>query len=436
VLTGGGRDVPDRQRTLRHTIAWSHELLDETEQRLFARLAIFVGTFTLDAAEQVCAADLDTVASLVEKSLLRQGADQFRMLATIREFALERLEESAEREEIARRHIDFFLTLAEREGSDVEREASLRLERMDSQHDNFRAALQFARELDEPSLELRLVSALGGFWQYRSHLSEGLERIRGALSRDPGVPAVIRGHALRMGTMIAYKQGDVQTARQMAEELRQLHDGTGDEEGVAQSMTLLGIIALEERRFGRARTLLEQAKSIHERLGNDLGLQAAFHNLGLLAMGQGDYGRARAELGSALAISEKHGLEGPAANNLCDLGFAELGDRRLDQARVRFRDALSAAVRLGWKENVAYCLVGFAALAVAAGELDRAGLVLGQAELLVEDHHLKLAGYAEAERAQAEGELVTRLGEDRLGALREEGRALSMEAVLSEAQPT
>jgi predicted ATPase/class 3 adenylate cyclase len=432
VLTGGGRDVPDRQRTLRNTIAWSFELLDESEQTLFSRLAVFVGGFTIDAAEQVCDADLDTLASLVEKSLIRQGDDRFRMLETIRDFALERLEESGEHEQIARRHIGFFLVFAAAEGLDSERETSVWLERLDSEQDNFRAALQFARELDDPRLELQLASTLAEYWNYRS-LREGLERIREALARDPGAPADIRGSALQNGALIAIKQGDSETARALAEEKRELHAGTGDEAGLAQSINMLGIIAMEAGRYGDSRALLEESKSMRERLGDEHAIQSSLHNLGLLAMDQGDYRGARAELRSALAIAERQDWEGPRANSLCDLAFAELGDGRLDEARAHFGDAVAAAGRLGWKENLAYCFVGVGALAVVAGRFDQAGHFLGQADRLVEELPLKFEAYAEGTRVQIGADLRARLGEDRLEALRAEGRALSIEAAVSEA---
>jgi predicted ATPase len=433
VLTGGGRDVPDRQRTLRNTIGWSYELLDETEQRLFSRLAIFMGGFTIDAAEQVCDADLDTLTSLVEKSLIRQGEDRFRMLETIREFALERLEESGEREHIARRHVDFLLALARQQGSDHEGQASVELERLESEHDNFRGALQFARELDDPRLELQLAAALGDMWHYRSHLREGLERIRQALARDPHAPVDLRGPALNQGAMIAIKQGDFATARELAEEMGELYAGTEDETGVAQSMNMLGVTAMAEGRYADSRVLLEESKSIRERIGDAYRIHTSLHNLGLLAMAQGDYRGARAELGSALALAERHGWEGPIANSLCDLAFAELGDGGLDDARGHFRDALTAADRMGWKENVAYCLVGCGVLAVAASELDRAGHFLGQADRLVDDLPLKFEVYAESARAQVEADLRSRLGADRLEAVRVEGCALSIEAAVSEA---
>ena len=153
------------------------------------------------------------VASLVEKSLVRQGEDRFRMLETIREFALERLEESGELEQIRRRHVDFFLALAERESSGVRDPSPAQLERLDSEHDNFRASLQFARELGEPRLELRLASALLEFWEIRSHL----RRVSSASVRRS---TVIRKHPrrsgakrLHRGALIALKQGDFETAR-------------------------------------------------------------------------------------------------------------------------------------------------------------------------------------------------------------------------------
>jgi predicted ATPase len=429
VLTGGARDVPERQRTLRDTIAWSYELLDETEQMLFIRVAVFVGGFTLAAAEQVADAALDTLTSLVENSLVRQGEDRFRMLETIREFALERLSEDRELEHVRRRHIDFFLALAEREASDTQ----VSLERLDSERANLRAALQFARELGEPELELRLASALSNFWEFRSDLREGLEHIRGALDRDPDAPAEVRLPALSRGTMIAIKQGDLESARLLAEQKRQLHAAIGDEKGVGDSIHLLGVIATSEGRYTESRALLEQGKSIRERLGDEADVQSSFHVLGLVAMDEGDFGRARAELGAALAIAEKDGMERWIANSQCDLAFAELGDGRIEEARLLFGEALAAAARMGWTENVAFCLVGCSAVAAAAGDFDHAGRLLGQGERLCEDIHLKLEVYAEVVQARVEGDLRSRLGKDRLEALRAEGRSLSMEDAVSEA---
>ena len=432
VLTGGARDVPERQRTLRDTIAWSYELLDEAEQMLFTRVAVFVGGFTLAAAENVAEADLDTLASLVEKSLVRQGEDRFRMLETIREFAVERLEESGDLDRIRRRHFDFFLELAGREQSETDRQGAEWLQGLEVEHDNFRAALRFARALDDPRLELRLVSSLADFWEHRGHLAEGLDRIREALDRDPDAPAEIRVPALQWGSMIALKQGDFEAARQLAKEKRRLAAALGDEAAVAGSIRVLGNVASAEGRYDEARVLLEQSKSISERLGDELGLQSSVHNLGLLAMDQGDYGRARQDLESALAISERRGLRRARANSLCDLAFAELGEGS-GNARSRFLEALSACAQMGWRENIAYCLVGCGAVALAADGLEHAGHFLGQADRLCDDLTLRLEPYAQAVGDQVEQDLRSRAGEDRLEAFRAEGRSLSMEDAVSEA---
>ena len=433
VLTGGARDLPDRQRTLRDTIAWSYELLDDHEQKLFARLGVFVGGFTLTAAEDVCDAELDVLASLVEKSLLRRGDERFGMLETIREYAFERLDKSGEPDEARRRHLDFFLEFVERERSLAVTQAPGWVERLESEHDNFRAALQYARELDDPRLESQLVAALANFWEFRGYLTEGLERVRGTLELDPEAPAQLRGRLLVSGGVIARKQGDYEAAVRMAAELDELCAATGDATFAGEALNLSGIIASAEGRYGEARDLLERAKSIRMQLGDEPALQSSVHNLAVLAMQQGDYARARTELELALALAEKNALEWQICNTSGDLGFAELGDGRLEQARARFEASLDSAFRIGWRENVAHSLVGLASLDVAAGNLDCAGHLLGQAELIVEDAHLTFEIHAERERIRVERELRSLLGQARLEALRAEGRSLPIDVAVSDA---
>ena len=428
VLTGGARDLPDRQRTLSDTIAWSYGLLDEEEQRLFAKLAVFAGGFTLEAAEEVCGADLDMITSLVDKSLVRHEEGRFRMLETIREFARERLDERTFAE-IAGRHIDFFFALVGSGGSEAESQTSEWLGRLDPERDNLRAALKLARELGDARLELRLATALGGYWEYRSYLSEGLERIQEALDRDPQAPPEIRGQALRRGGLIALRLGNTTTARQMAEQLIELHTESQDQSGVASGLNLLGVVATADGRYGEARISLERARSMNEQLGDAAGLAAAFHNLGLLAMDEGDFERARTNVESGLSYSKKLDSEWRIANGLCDLGFAELGAGRLDEARERFQEAHSMASRMGWTENTAYDLIGFSALALAAGDLETAAKLLGQVDKLAQHIHLSFLTYAERARRDVESELRVLMGEDRLEAYRTEGASLSLEAI-------
>jgi predicted ATPase len=436
LLTGGARDAPERQQTLRATIEWSYGLLEEPLQEALRRLSVFAGSFSLEAAESVTETDLDKLAQLIDWSLVKPtGEARFFMLETIREFALERLEQGGELEELRSRHLDYFLGLAERERDDVERGTSATLERLESDHDNLRAALQSARELDDPAIELRLVSTLGRFWELRGHLREGLDRSRAALDRDAGASPENSSSVFWRAAMIAHKLGENDTARELAEQKRRLAAEVGDDRQMGEALNLLGVIAYSDGRYGESRELLEEGRSLREQSGDEVGVQTGLHNLGLLAMVEHDYELARADLGAALAMAQKLDLEWVTANSLCDLGFAELGGGRREQARARFEEALAGALEMGWKENVAYCLVGLGAIDVAAGELDRAARFLGQVDRIAEEIHLSFEVYAEEVRTGVEQDLRSRLGQDRFDALRAEGHSQTIEEAVGEAPP-
>jgi predicted ATPase/class 3 adenylate cyclase len=433
VLTGGARDLPDRQRTLRGTIAWSYELLDEAEQELFSRLAVFRASFTLEAAEAICEANLDTLGSLVEKNLVRHAEDRFTMLETIREYAIERLEVGGELDRFRRRHFDFFLALAEEAGKDLERDqrTTMWFERLELEHDNCRAALEWARDLDEPRLELRLAATLSHFWALRSHLDEGRSRIAGALARDPDAPADLRVHAIRWAAMMAHKQGDPDAARALAHEAAAGSRAAGHTRGLANVLNVLGLIAASERKHREARALFEESKSIREAVGNEFDLQTSFHNLGLVALDEGDYDEARRQLEAGRVLARRNNQEGHVANGLCDLGYVALAQSRFEEAEGRFEESLRMCVELGWKENVDYCLVGLASVSAAAEELERAATLLGAADALGEEIHLKLEPYAESTRVRTAHELASRLGHDRFAACAAEGRSLSFSEAVS-----
>ena len=433
ILTGGARDLPHRQRTLRDTIAWSYELLDESEQKLFARLAVFPASFTLEAAETICEADLDTLTSLVEKSLARQAEGRFAMLETIREYAGEWFELSGEADQIRRRHLDFFLALAEEASKDLEfdQRATIWHERLELEHDNCRAALQWALELDEPRLELRLAAALSPFWHARSNLDEGRRRVAGALARDPEAPADLRGHALRWAAMMAHKQGDLDAAHALAEEAAAGYRAAGHVRGLANALNMLGIVALGERKHREARALYEESKSMREELGDEVGLQSSLHNLGLLALDQGDHDEARRQLKAALALGRKNNQEAHVANSLCDLGFVAIAQSSHDEAQELFEESVRLCVELGWKEDLDYCLVGLAYVSAAANRLERAARLLGAADALGEELHLRLEPYAESTKARIAPELDSRLGHDRFAACLAEGRSLSFSEAAS-----
>ena len=208
-LFKGGRDADPRQQTLRATIEWSYELLDEPERQLFARLSVFAGGCTFEAAEEVVGADVDTLQSLVDKSLVRMTGGRFWMLETIGELARERLEASAEAGEIGRRHADYFLALAERAEPALKGpEQPAWLQRLEDDHDNLRRSLDWFFEHGEPELAVRLAGALWLFWYMHGHVSEARRWLQRALDAGPDEPSEARSKALDGAGYLAHEQGE------------------------------------------------------------------------------------------------------------------------------------------------------------------------------------------------------------------------------------
>jgi predicted ATPase/DNA-binding SARP family transcriptional activator len=433
ILTGGVRDLPGRQRTLRDTIAWSYELLDESEQTLFFRLAVFPASFTLEAAETICNADLDTLSSLVDTSLVRQAEERFGMLETIREYAGGCLQVSGEQDRIRRRHLDFFLALAEEGRTDleVEHQWSTGFERLELEHDNCRAGLDSARELGERRLELRLASALGRFWDTWGYFEEGRKRITDALARDPEAPASLRGHALWYSALMTLRQGDFKTGRALVEEAAAGYEATVDMRGVAKSLILLGVASMAEGEFEEAKALLEKSQSIYERLGDELGIHISMDELARVALERRDFDEARRQFEATLAYFRTKEYEQRTANTLSDLGFAALGQSDYEAARVVFEESLRWCSEFGWRSNVANDLVGLAAVFTEANDPERAARLLGQVDSLVEEMHLLPPQYARTVRKWSQRELESRLDPACFAACFEEGRSTPCEGIVS-----
>ena len=440
ILTGGVRDLPGRQRTLRDTIAWSYELLDESEQTLFSRLAVFPASFTLEAAETICNADVDALSSLVDKSLVRPAEGRLAMLETIREYAGECLQVSGEWDQIRRRHLDFFLALAEEAKTELEawfpspaaeRRSSTSFEHLELEHDNCRTGLDSARQLGERRLELRLASALGPFWSIRGHLGEGRKRITDALAKDPDAPASLRGHAQWYSALMACWQGDFKTGRVLAEEAAAGYEATGDKSGVAKSLILLSVPSMCEGEFGRAKAFLEESQSIYKRLGDDLGIHISMDELARVALEQGDFNEARRQFEAALTYFRTKEYEHRVANTLCDLGFAALGQADYEEARAVFEESLRQCSELGWKSNVVLDLVGLAAVFTEATDLERAARLLGQVESLVEEIHVQPTQYARMVRKRTQQELESLLDPPCFAACLDEGRSTPFEDIVS-----
>src|SRR5829696_4729372 len=306
LVGGGARDLPERQRTLRGTIEWSHALLEEGEQMLFARLAVFSGGRTLEAIEAVCDAKgdlpvdtLDGVSSLLDKSLLRQeegpeGELRFVMLETIHEYARERLEASSEAGETRRLHAEYFLALAEEAGPELSGADQLAcLERLESEHDNMRSALAWSLE-KEPETTLRLAGALARFWEMRSYFSEGSRWLEAALRQSDHTEAATRAPLLTEAGTFAWHRGDYERAGVLHRKALALYRGLGDEGGVAFSLNCLGAQHMEKGDHERAAPFLEEALALSRTIGDKRNTAGTLHNLGEVERQRGNYEQAKA----------------------------------------------------------------------------------------------------------------------------------------------
>jgi predicted ATPase/Tfp pilus assembly protein PilF len=392
LLGTGTRDLPERQRTLRNTIAWSYGLLDEMERSLFARLAVFPGSFDLEAAEDVAAADLDTLQSLVDKSLLRRTrAGRFFMLETISDYAVEQLEQTGVGDSIRLRHVEHFLALAERAAVELRGpNQTVWLSRLDAEHDNFRSALTWLGGADEAELELRLSIALTRFWYVRGHVSEArswLEKVLAAnlvLAVSAEQPAPLRAQVVTSAAAFALIQGDYPEATRLSEESLQLARGQADPGRIANALSNLGAVVLASGDTTRARPLLEEAAALSRELDEKPVVARAINNLGDFALTAGEYARAETLFRESLVLLRELGDTSNVARSLFNLGAAALQLGRHAEALSRFRESIALSREMEDKEDLAWCLEGFAALAVAEGNPERAARLLGAAEGLLD----------------------------------------------------
>jgi hypothetical protein len=278
-LFTGGRDADPRQRTLRSTIEWSHDLLDEREQRLFARLSVFVGGCTLESAERAAGADLDTLQSLVEKSLVRRSDARFWMYETIREFAVERLEASGEADSIRLRHAQHFLELAEEAEPHLIREALTRpgpwQVKIEVERDNIRAAMDRFEANREAEHALRMASALAWFFSEKGPIAEGRRFLESALALGNGPPA-LRTKALSAFAQTAAMMGDLTEAKAAGEASLAQYRELGDTWQIAAGVHNLGYIAAESGDWVTARKLFRrECRALPA--GRGRGLRAVVH---------------------------------------------------------------------------------------------------------------------------------------------------------------
>jgi tetratricopeptide (TPR) repeat protein len=378
LLTGGARDLPARQRTLRDAIAWSHDLLDPGEQRLFCELAVFVGGWTIEAAEAVSGDSevIDGLMSLAEKSLIRAHETdgdtvRFGMLETIREYALERLHEADGAAQTRRAHASFFLSLAEQAAPIVaswRRESRGWLDRLDTDHPNLRAALEFLSRERDIDAALRLGIALWRFWWVRGHWVEGRERLAELLALDPDRRDVHRVAATLAAGGLAFALGDYAAAHDLLQANVTLARQLNDRSGVAWSLVFLAWLTGDWGDHEGARAKAHEAAEICAELGDAQGEARAFALIGLNYLFEAKSADGRPFTEGALANCRAIGDRWGTAWGLTHLGLVASIDGDRDTARRLHAENLAIWRELGDRRNAAITLWLLGAVAVDAGE--------------------------------------------------------------------
>jgi predicted ATPase/class 3 adenylate cyclase len=374
LLATGARDAPERQRTLRATIEWSYDLLADAEKELFARLAVFAGSFDLEAAEGVCDAGLDTLASLVDKSLLRHTQDgRFFMLETIHEFAAEKLDGSGEMRPSRDRHLEWFLAQA-RAAEEQLVGATLGhwLDRLAPDHDNLSAAVRWSFEKGNAELALELVGRLWRFYEARGYQREGRYILERGLGHADQVTDLVRAKAAYSLARLVDNEGEYEEAKRRFEESIASFRAAGDPVGAVRSLSDLGFTELELGNNARSESIAAESVRLARELGDTWLLSGALNNAGHVAMSQGKLDRARNHYAESLRLRREIADLRSVANSLNSLGWLEMTVSNLARAKAMLEEALDVARQIDDTESIAMALGNLGHVELQRGEHARA----------------------------------------------------------------
>ena len=428
----GPRDAPERHRALRATIEWSYELLHDAEQTLFARLGIFSGGWTGEAAAAVCEADRAALESLVDQSLLLESDGRFSMLETIREYAHERLQAGGDDAATGRRHAQHFLDLA-RAGEQVRRQPGeiQWMDQLESERDNLRAALAWWLEHDPAAAE-RLVDGAFRFWSSRAYFEEGqlaFERVLRTAQLEPSD----RGRVLAYASSFAFGSRDLVKADALAEESLELQRPLSDDIALARALVLLGTIRTEQGVHAESISLLEEAVKLARRSEFEQVIAFAVNHLAMALVSAGEYERfgpvGREALERARGVGDRYG----ECSTLGNMGCAALLADDLDEAAARFAEALSLAVEIRDPVGLPSAFEGLAGVAAARRDAERAARLLGAAETFAEARNITLERVSRSARERTDKTLRDALGEEELRRQKGLGGALEQEQAVAEA---
>ncbi len=444
LLTGGSKTALPRQQTLRALIDWSYGLLHGQEKVLLARLSVFIGGWTLAAAEAVCTGDevedwevLDLLTSLVDKSLVSAEAEggqtRYRLLETVRQYARDRLVEGAEELLAHKKHRDYFLTLAEEADPKLRGPEQVRwLSVLETEHDNLRQALTFClEERDGAEKGLRLGDALHDFWWTRGHLSEGRERLA-ALLLLPEVQAHPRelAAALNGAGILAYRQGDYRVAQWHYVRSLELRQKIGDRDGMAAALNNLGNLAKNQGDYAATGALYQEALTLNQASGNRRWEASNLGNLGNLARMQGDFGMAWSLQQESLKIKRELGDRNGIATSLNNLAWVAHDQGDFAAAWSLHQESLALYREVENTNGIADSLEAFATLAIKKNKTERAGCLFGAAEALREVLGSPLAPSESAEHDRQVAMLWGMVSEAEFQSAWTGGRAMSWEIAI------
>jgi predicted ATPase len=454
LLTGGGRDLPARQRTMRDAIAWSYDLLTSEQKRLFRRLAVFAGGFTLGGAEAVAAPDsslavLDGLVALVEQSLVRQmpsndDEPRYHMLETVREFGVEQLAYSGEGDEARQRHAEHYLRMS----ADLAQGRTILMDqdsltRVVAEHDNVRLALTWFDEHSQIDALLQLSSLLYGLWVGRGLYREGLQWVGRALEQSNYETSAALVRALNGAGILAIFQGDNARGDTSLAKAEALARELGDPSLIGETLAYSAFLTYRRREFARAEELLDEARRLLGRQANNapgvgpvltLGGVVPFLTLGDLALAQGQVERAATHYAEAIERFREAGSEWGWRDMQAGLAATRYLKGDLPGAAALYIESLQQSQALQFSAIVVSSLLGLAGIAVAAGHPEVGARLLGATEgfsarlggtLFIRDDHVH-------DRVLTTLRLA--LSEDRLAMVRKAGQALSIESAIAEAE--
>jgi predicted ATPase/class 3 adenylate cyclase len=443
LLTGGAGDRPERQRTLRNTIEWSHDLLAAEDQRLFARLGAFSGGWTLEAAEHICGPGLDIdvldgLSSLVDHSLVRttesrDGDSRFSMLETIREFALERLTSLADEADVVRDHAWHFRDVAEEAERHLTQEGRIYwLAKLEADHDNLRAAIDWSERTRDVETGLRIGAAIWRFWLQRGHLSEGRVRLERLLAIDAPIARTVRVEALAAIGGLAYWQNDRARTRAAYEEAVQIARALGDHRLLASALLDLSFVPYLEGNPEGVEPILREGLANAEESGDRVLLGQFLRSIAFLDVDRGNPAAAIGPFQTAIAMLRAEGAAWKAADMLTGLGYITRMAGDLDAAKSNFREALQTFFVAGDVLSMSMVFNGLALVANDERQHERAARLVGAAARM----RSEVGGDAPliGRWGDPEKDARTALGQDRYEAARAEGFAMETEAAVTYAR--